>query len=132
MINLSIKFDKSSIKGIKRELRRKNADLLQAMKDAVQDGTTIMEAELQATVPVITGNLSKSITVEFDKTGLIGKVGPDYNQAPYAWYVEFGRSRSGKVPPYPFEGRHYMERAFKNKKKEVVKILEEKIKQILR
>lgn len=61
-----------------------------------------MAADMQAIVPVDTGNLKSSIKVVVMARGRI-EIGPDTIQAPYAWDVEYGtkphiiEAKPGKV-----------------------------------
>jgi len=106
--------------------------LLENLKQAVDDGSTIVEARAKEIVPVRSGNLMRSIHTQFKNDGFTAVIGPDYKAAPYAYYVEFGRSKSGKIPPYPFAGRHYMEQSFYQTKIQVTKILENAVKNAIR
>ncbi len=111
------------VEGLEKALLEKNEEILDAMKLGVNYGAALVEEEAKMEAPVITGNLVRSIMTDFSDDELEAVIGPDMNQAPYAHYVEFGRSRSGKIPPYPFAGRHYMEHSFNNTKDEVQNLI---------
>jgi len=66
-------------------------------------------AEMEAKVPVKTGNLRTSLGVKVESSRVI--IGPDERQAPYGGYVEFGtgphviRPKSKKVPSFVVNGK---------------------------
>ena len=113
--------------------RAQRASLIRNMTVSLlrEESVTTTEARAKEIVPVRSGNLMRSIFTEFKDDGLTAWIGPDYLAAPYGYYVEFGRSKSGKQPPYPFAGRHYMEGAFYQTKTQVQSMLETSIKRIL-
>lgn len=69
-----------------------------------------MVADMQAIVPVDTGNLRSALKVVVVSQGRIS-VGPDLNLAPYAWDVEYGtkphviEAKPGKVLRFQAGGR---------------------------
>lgn len=121
----------NGMKNLISSLQGNQKKLIAGMKEGVNLGTALVEAKAKEIVPVKTGNLMRAIFAEFENDGLKGIVGPDYLAAPYAYYVEFGRSKSGKQPPYPFEGRHYMERSFTQTKQQVRLVIRNSIKESL-
>ena len=120
----SIKYRLSGMQRVLLALQGKQKAMIQGLKEGVDKGSVIVEAKSKEIVPVRTGNLMRSIHTQFRDGGLRALVGPDIKAAPYAYYVEFGRSKSGKQPPYPFEGRHYMENTFYLTKGQVSSIIE--------
>ena len=66
-------------------------------------------AEMEAKVPVKTGNLRTSLGVKVESSRVI--IGPDERQAPYGGYVEFGtgphviRPKSKKVLSFVVNGK---------------------------
>lgn len=121
----------SGLNNLLATLGKKKQALLDNMKEGVNRGATVVEARAKEIVPVRTGNLMRSIHTQFLDSGFRAIIGPDINAAPYGYYVEFGRSKSGKIPPYPFAGRHYMEGAFYQTQGQVKTILERAIKSAL-
>lgn len=69
-----------------------------------------MVQDMQAIVPVDTGNLKSAIKVTKEGEGRY-RVGPDLTQAPYAWYVEFGtkphiiKAKPGKSLKFQKDGK---------------------------
>jgi len=110
--NFRITYKVSGFQKILLALQGKRKAMIEGLVEGVDKGSVIVEAKSKEIVPVRTGNLMRSIHTQFRDGGLRALVGPDIKAAPYAYYVEFGRSKSGKIPPYPFEGRHYMEHTF--------------------
>ena len=127
---ISIKI--SGLQNIIASLGNKKQALLNGLKDGVNMGSAVVEARAKEIVPVRSGNLMRSIFTEFYDGGFRALIGPDINAAPYGYYVEFGRSKSGKEPPYPFAGRHYMEGAFHQTQSKVKNILESAVKNAIR
>ncbi len=119
-----IKYKVSGFQRILIALQGKRQAMINGLKDGVDKGSVIVEAKSKEIVPVRTGNLMRSIHTQILDGGLRAVVGPDILAAPYAYYVEFGRSRSGKIPPYPFEGRHYMENTFYLTRNQVSSIIQ--------
>ena len=117
----------SGLENLLNTLEGKKSKLEKALKEGVNMGAAIVEAKAREIVPVRTGNLMRSIMTEFKNDGFTALVGPDIKAAPYGYYVEFGRSKSGKQPPYPFAGRHYMETSFYQTKDRVENIIKKSI-----
>lgn len=122
---------------ILNELTKKKDDVLSALKSGVDEGAKIMKTEMQSRIPSVTGNLKNSIEIEKSNNNYTAKIGPNKN-VPYAYYIEFGRSKSGNTPPYPIKhksagvgGYHYVERTFYSEKEKVEKLIESKIKKVL-
>jgi HK97 gp10 family phage protein len=69
-----------------------------------------MAQDMQAIVPVDTGNLKSAIKVTKEGEGRY-RVGPDLVQAPYAWFVEFGtkphiiEAKPGKTLRFQKDGK---------------------------
>jgi len=74
----------------------------------IQSANQIL-AEMEAKVPVKTGNLRTSLGVKVESSRVI--IGPDERQAPYGGYVEFGtgphviRPKSKKVLSFVVNGK---------------------------
>ena len=108
---------------IDKSLLRKSKNITGAIAEGVNNSAAVVEKDIKKTCPFVTGNLARSIISEFKDNGLTALIGPDFKQAPYAYYVEFGRAKSGKIPPYPFSGRHYMEKSFMRTKSYIKTVL---------
>jgi HK97 gp10 family phage protein len=117
----------SGLQNLLNSLGGKKKALLDGMKQGVNFGAAIVEAKAKQIVPVRTGNLMRSIFTKFEDDGFKALIGPDILAAPYGYYVEFGRSKSGNQPPYPFAGRHYMEGAFYQTKGQVKSVFQREI-----
>ncbi len=77
-----------SLKGIDQLVKHLNkAATLQDVKQVVKSNTADMTAKMQEVVPVDTGNMKRSITMEVTDGGFTGVAGPHTN---YAAYVEYG------------------------------------------
>jgi HK97 gp10 family phage protein len=118
---------------IEKKLNKMPKEIGLALKEAVNKGATVFQKEVQVTAPSITNNLVKSVMVEISNEGLTAKIGPDFKQAPYAYYVEHGTTYGAKKdPPYDFAGRHYMEKSFYKKRKEVRNLFAHAVRQLLK
>lgn len=126
-----IQYKVTGLEKILATMGRKQKQLVEGLKQAVDDGSTIVEARAKEIVPVRSGNLMRSIHTQFKNEGFTALIGPDWKAAPYAYYVEFGRSKSGKIPPYPFAGRHYMEQSFYQTRNQVEILIHNAVKKIV-
>jgi len=124
----SIKFDILGTDSIRKALEKDSKKVIEGLQAGIDRGSVLVEASAKQNVPVRSGNLMRSIFTEFSQDKLKAMIGPDINAAPYGYYVEFGRSKSGKVPPYPFSGRHYMENSFYQTRQQVKDVIEKSVK----
>lgn len=88
-----------------------------AMKTVVRQNTSEMQRTAKKNCPVDTGNLKRSITMEFENGGLTGIVRPYMD---YAAYVELG-TRFMKAQPYMWPALQHQSEIFAEDLKKLVK-----------
>jgi len=78
----------ADISRLAEALRRTAEQSQQTTQQVLIQASNQILAEMEARVPVDTGNLRRSLGVRVHNDRVI--IGPNVNQAPYAGYVEFG------------------------------------------
>jgi hypothetical protein len=85
-------------------LQALEGELRVAVQAAIRDETEDVAAEMRTTVPVRSGLLQKSISIEVTPDGMTGFAKAGGRKAPHAHLVEFGHAKvgGGTVAGKPF------------------------------
>lgn len=86
----------ADISKLAEALRRTAAESQTTTMDVLVRSADFIRTEMEAVVPVRTGNLRRSIQVRVETDRVT--IGPNQRQAPYAGYVEFG-TRAHTIKP---------------------------------
>ena len=120
---ISIEIDQASIRTIGKKLKLKQAKTEGKVKAGIKAGLLLITNEAKRKVPVLSGNLKRSIhdePVQTVREGFSGRVGTNVK---YGQKIEFGGSR--KAPA------GYMRPALDEKGEEAIREIISALKQIL-
>lgn len=90
---MSVGFTLEGVADLSKELEK--LENMQWVKEAIKVNTAAMQNEAQWQVPVDTGNLKRSLSIEITDGGYTGRL---YTNAEYALHVEYGTRFMGPQP----------------------------------